>query len=117
MSHAVPPVAPELEQPVRTPKTISLKWKRLTPDLARGFVTNYTISFEKILTTEHDKNKRQVDTPDRGVKVISASETQALLEQVDDDFGYDIVMWANTTAGKGKSSPKVTIDGKIYVAW
>ena len=40
--------------------------------------------------------------------------TEALLDNVDDKSAYTVVMWANTSVGRGKSSAPITVDRKYW---
>ncbi len=81
---------------------ISVKWNSLTPDKALGRVLNYTISYRI-----SDK-KRDAETI---LKVTGAEERQAVIDGLDAGTGYTMSMWANTSAGKGKESTSVLVEG------
>ncbi len=83
-------------------------WTKLTPDIALGLVTNYTISYKK---EESGRAKRQADASG-GVKVVGGDELQAELKGLDGKSGYSFVMWANTSAGKGIESSPMFVDGE-----
>ena len=104
-------MAPTINKSLReTDDTISISWQKLTPDIALGLVTNYTISYKK---ENSGKTKRQMDAnSEGGIKVVSGDESQAVLKPLEGKFGYSFVMWANTSAGKGRESSKMFVDGE-----
>ena len=81
-------------------------WMKLTPDRARGVITNYTISYKKEV---EGKSKRQTNAAERGLKVVSGNESRAVIGGLDVGASYSVVMWANTTAGKGMESIPIII--------
>jgi hypothetical protein len=96
----VPLEAPELQPPFRNSTVIVIVWKELTLDRARGFVTNYTISYKR----ENATAQKQADAMDGGTRVVPATTYQVILNNFDTKSPYSIIIWASTTAGKGKSS-------------
>ena len=48
---------------------------------------------------------------------MGGDESQAQLKDLDGKFGYTLVMWANTSAGKGRESSPKFVDGELMMLW
>ena len=104
-------MAPEFDSVLRNNDgTIAVKWKELTPDIAFGIVTNYTISY-KNTDTENAKTKRQVASADSGLIVIGPDVRKVTLDMVDADSAYNVSMWASTSKGRGVESGVFQVKG------
>ena len=111
-SHAVPPVAPNVISTDRTTdETIKISWQKLTPDVARGLVTSYTITYKED-SSKSSRAKRQTTPPGGGMVVVAGNASQAEVKGLDGKLGYLLVMWANTSAGKGRETTPMLVAGE-----
>ena len=92
-----------------TDETIEITWQKLTPDVARGLVTSYTITYKGDTSS---KSKRQADSPEGGMVVAVGNASRVEVKGLDGKLGYLLVMWANTSAGKGRETGPMLVDGK-----
>ena len=92
-----PPIAPpNIKVEVSNDKLL-VTWDLLTPQQAWGFVTNYTVSY--------GKGEEESDTTE---KTVDAGTNSYLIEDIDPNQDYVIVLWANTTVGMGQPSSPIT---------
>ena len=94
---------------LRTSSEIKLTWIRLTPDVAFGIVTKYTIFYK----TETKIAKTHGTTISNGILIVHGSSTQAVIDKLDPDFSYRLRISASTSVGEGKLSEPIIVEGEI----
>ena len=105
LCYLVPPVSPSNIKVERIDSGTKLRisWDPLTPEQARGFITNYTVSYRK---KSEESRKRQILE-----KIVHSNENSTIIEDLDPNQEYSVSVRADTVAGSGKLSEPVSIQG------
>ena len=94
----MPPVAPSnIKAEAETDSKITVTWNLLSPEEAQGFVLSYTVSY-----------KAESGLDDSMEKIVPGTRNTVLIEGLDANQEYTIVMWANTSAGMGQASSPIS---------
>lgn len=98
-----PPVSPSniKVEKIDSGTKLGVSWDLLTPEEAWGFVTSYTVSY-----TKEDARKRQ-----RMDKTVPGTQNSLVIEDVDPNSDYSVLVSASTTAGMGKESDPTSSKG------
>lgn len=105
-------MAPKVTEYLRTKNTIKLTWISLTPDIALGIVTKYTIMYK----TGTKIAKRQDTAISGNALSVNGSSNQAVIDKLDPDFSYQVQIFASTSVGEGKVSDPIIVEGEeVYV--
>ena len=83
---------------------IEVSWDLMTPEDAWGFVVNYTVSYSKGRILHKKQNIE---------KTVPGTENSLIIEDVDPNDDFFIVVWASTKAGKGEVSEPITTIGML----
>ena len=80
---------------------MNVSWEPLTLVQARGFISNYTVSYKPttdgLIKTETTLN----------------DESSVVIGGLDPYEAYSVQVWANTAAGRGNTSETMTIDAVL----
>ena len=97
-----------------TDTTVEVSWKPLTLEMARGFVTIYSIMAVPITTT--DTRQRQATQPMTVTMTTDPSDSNMVtLDGLEPDLRYSVTVSASTSAGMGPPGDEVVVDilGKL----
>ena len=95
----MPPVSPSniKVEKIDSGAKLRVSWDLLTPEEARGFVTDYIVSYRS------ESRKRQTSE-----KIVPGTESSTIIEGLDPNQEYSVVVRADTKAGKGETSEPVS---------
>lgn len=105
----MPPVSPVLDVQRNSKGTLIVIWKELTPDKALGIITNYTVTYQRVIEGRAVKTNNSADF---GFKVVNGTTTSVSFANLDDKSSYNFSSWANTSVGRGKRSPPILVKRK-----
>lgn len=62
-----------------------------------------------------DKTVKADDSKEGGISVVNSTTYQVVLRGVDPESSYAVTIWANTTVGRGRTSPPLLVPRKSCI--
>lgn len=84
---------------------LGVSWDFMTPEDAWGFVVSYTVAYSK-----EAKRKRQ-----EMEKTVPRTQNSIIIDDVDPNNDYSVVVWASTKIGMGKRSEATSTKGRYII--
>ena len=81
---------------------VNISWDPLSLEKARGFVTKYTVTAEA-------EFKVQLHRRQEPATLVASNRSWVVLENIDRNLAYSIIIAAHTSAGMGPSA-KISLD-------